>query len=77
MISAWRSGHTGFSGPDVAESLPTAFAAMAADRVDTVIVLDSARAIRNSPRIAELAATHRLPAIYPNKGYHQATEIIH
>jgi putative tryptophan/tyrosine transport system substrate-binding protein len=42
---------------------PSAFAKMAADRVDAIVVAQSAMLIANSQAIADLAAKNRLPSI--------------
>jgi putative ABC transport system substrate-binding protein len=48
-------------GPD---DLDSAFAAMTTERAEAVIVLVDAMLLDNRTRLADLAATHRLPAVY-------------
>ena len=47
-----------------AEELDIAFASAAAQHADAIIVFGDALTFNNAPRIAALAAKHRLPAIY-------------
>ncbi|HXV79312.1 MAG TPA: ABC transporter substrate-binding protein [Candidatus Binatia bacterium] len=54
--------------PD-AKSLGSAFQTAKQKQVDAVIVAPGSRMFAERKRIVELAAKHRLPAIYPNKGY--------
>ena len=58
-----------------ASSLPeieTAFAAMAAEKVDGVIIGAAPLFALHRPRIAELALKYRMPSIYGNRGYVEA-----
>ena len=46
------------------EELDIAFASAAAQHADAINVLGDALTVNNAPRVTELAAKHRLPAIY-------------
>jgi putative ABC transport system substrate-binding protein len=45
--------------------LEGAFAAMTNERAEALLILDQPATIAHQKRIAELAATHRLPTIFP------------
>jgi putative tryptophan/tyrosine transport system substrate-binding protein len=49
-----------------------AFALLAQERVDALLVASDAESLTHSRLIAELAAKGRLPAIYPYRGYMEA-----
>ncbi len=54
-----------FARVDRPDDYPEAFAAVARERVDALVVLRGPVAFANAPRIVAFAAENRLPAIYP------------
>jgi putative tryptophan/tyrosine transport system substrate-binding protein len=53
----------------VAEEYDAAFASAAAQRADAIVALGDPLLLRNSTRIAALAAKYRMPAIYIGRSY--------
>jgi putative tryptophan/tyrosine transport system substrate-binding protein len=54
------------------EAFDAAFAAMAEQRAEALVVIDNAMFARHAPRLAELALTHRLPSIAAIRTHTQA-----
>jgi ABC-type uncharacterized transport system substrate-binding protein len=54
---------------DTAADLPSAFAAMQRERAQALVVQQNPITNENARRIAELAAQHRLPAIYYRRDF--------
>lgn len=59
-----------------ADDYEAAFKAMAADRVDALMVAAGALADSHARRLAELAARHRLPAMYGARGFVEAGGLV-
>jgi putative ABC transport system substrate-binding protein len=57
------------SEPTGAKSLENAFKTATQKQVGAIIIAAGSRMFTERKRIVELAGKHRLPAIYPNKGY--------
>jgi putative ABC transport system substrate-binding protein len=57
------------SEPTGAKSLENAFKTATQKQVGAIIIAPGSRMFTERKRIVELAGKHRLPAIYPNKGY--------
>jgi putative ABC transport system substrate-binding protein len=57
---------------DAAADLPSAFAAMQRERAQALVVQQNPITTENARRIAELAAQHRLPAIYYRRDFVEA-----
>jgi len=57
---------------DAAVDLPSAFAAMKRERAQALVVQQNPITTENARRIAELAAQHRLPAIYYRRDFVEA-----
>jgi putative ABC transport system substrate-binding protein len=55
-----------------ADEYDVAFAAATRERAEAIIVLTCYLNVQNAPRIAALAARHRLPAMYSEKGWVKA-----
>lgn len=55
-----------------ADELPSAFAAMAVERVGAVEILPGSMFVSQLGRIVELAATARVPAVYPDSRFVKA-----
>jgi len=51
------------------EDFDRAFAAMASDMPDAILMVSDVLTTLNRKRVIEFAAAHRLPAIYENEGY--------